>query len=246
MLKTNYEIEVIVHGSPAKEYLHDNKYYIEGREGSAFSIRMKNNSGQRALFIPTVDGLSVMNGKEASFKSRGYIIDAYQSVTIDGWRTSDDKIAEFFFSSASQSYANKMGKAGNLGVIGCAVFKEKPTTRDPEWLMCNGTGIASLGKMDLSGSDNTIMLCASQLDYSGTTTTTKGLGTGFGQEKYSPVIKVQFEKEDYPVATFSIYYNTRENLKAMGVEFKKPLYVTPSAFPNEDGYCEKPSLKQII
>ena len=71
-------------------------------------------------------------------------------------------------------------------------------------------------------------------------TSSAGLGTGFGQDKYSPVTTVDFEKEGSPSEVFSIYYNTRENLEAIGVEFRRAVYVTPSAFPNEDGYCERP------
>ena len=74
------------------------------------------------------------------------------------------------------------------------------------------------------------------LDYS----PSEGLGTGFGEDKYSPITKVDFEREDKVSEVFSIYYNTRENLEALGIEFRKPVYVAPSAFPKEDGYCERP------
>jgi len=125
MLKSTFEFEVLVNGHPAKEFYHKGNSYIEGKEGSKFSLRMRNNSSNKALFVPTVDGLSIMDGKEASFDSRGYIVPAYDAITIDGWRTSDDKVAEFFFASPKSSYAKKMHKGNNLGVIGCAVFKER-------------------------------------------------------------------------------------------------------------------------
>jgi hypothetical protein len=265
MLKSNFEFEVLVHGSSAKEYYHQGGTYIEGKEGARFSLRMRNNSGSRALFVPTVDGLSIMNGKEGSFKSRGYIVGARDSVTIEGWRTSDDKIAEFFFSSPKQSYAQKMAKGSNIGVIGCAVFKEKEQewhhvgysavssgtknipTNTPDWTLTTssqnpkttlrgiGGSSADFGSASLSVSaSNTSSAFMSMVNVGA------GLGTGFGKDKYSPTIGVTFDREDYPAETFSIYYNTRENLKAMGVEFKKPVYTAPSAFPNEDGYCERP------
>lgn len=268
MLKSNYEFEVIVHGSAAKEYYHRGSHYIEGKEGSTFSIRMRNNSSTRCLFVPTIDGLSVMNGKEASFKSRGYIVNAYSSETISGWRTSDDKVSEFFFSTPKQSYAKRMGKGGNLGVIGCAIFKEQykepeviiktvhihhdhhgsgcqcpkccPWLNGPQW-----STYKTSTKSSLSMQASTSAINIASLASSGTSNMYRaeaGLGTGFGQDKYSPVISVDFDKESSPVETFNIFYNTRERLAEMGIEFKKPLYVTrsPSAFPNENGYCERP------
>lgn len=272
----------MIHGHGANEYYHDGRNYIEGKKGGKFSLRMKNNSSERALFIPTVDGLSIMNGKEASYKSRGYIVDAYDSTTITGWRTSDDKVAEFFFAAPGESYATKVKKDGNIGVIGCAVFKEKekekiriverivkekeyipypaypPYPYQPHWWFGTSAGgsitytssQAGLGASAtcLSASNTggaqsvNCMYSAQSNGASGSNVkeVNAGLGTGFGQEVYSPVTTVSFDKEDHPAAVFTLYYNTRDNLAAMGVEFKKAVYVAPSAFPNEDGYCARP------
>jgi hypothetical protein len=124
MLKSSYEVEILINGKPAKEFFHDGKTYIEGREGTRFSIKLRNNSYSRKLFVPTIDGLSVMNGEEGSYKSSGYIVQGYSSITIDGWRTSDKEVAEFYFSSPEGSYRKKMDKGNNLGLIGVAVFDE--------------------------------------------------------------------------------------------------------------------------
>ena len=125
MIKQNYEMEVFVHGKPIKEYIHQNKIYIEGRKNSAFSIKLRNNSSEKALFVLTIDGLSVLDGKDASFDSRGYIINGYDSMTVNGWRMNDNEVAQFFFSSPDESYRKRMSKGNNLGVIGLAVFTEK-------------------------------------------------------------------------------------------------------------------------
>lgn len=124
MYKSSYEVEILINGKPAKEYRHEDKVYIEGRQGTRFSIKIRNNSFSRKLFVPTVDGLSVMNGEEGSYKSSGYIVKGYDSITIDGWRTSDKDVAEFFFSSPEGSYRKEMDKGNNIGMIGVAVFDE--------------------------------------------------------------------------------------------------------------------------
>lgn len=125
MQKANYEVEILVNGKPVKEYFHDGKVYIEGKKGTKFSLKLKNNSWSRKLFIPTVDGLSIIDGKEGSFDSSGYIVPAHSTVTIDGWRVSNKEVAEFFFSDEKDSYSKKKGKGNNIGVIGVAVFEEK-------------------------------------------------------------------------------------------------------------------------
>jgi len=257
MLKSNFEFEVLIHGSSTKEYYHNGSYYIEGKKGSTFSIRMKNNSNKKALFVPTVDGLSVISGKEGSFKSQGYIVSAYDSITIDGWRTSDSKVSQFFFSSPEKSYAVKIDKGGNLGVIGCVVYREKekepiqivekifkeyipyipwtPSINDSWNVFTSSTpspSATSCSYHTSSTTDNSVR--------GNNVNQLQGLGTGFGEDKYSPITKVEFEREDSPKEVFSLFYNTKENLEKIGVEFKKPVYVAPSAFPNEEGYCKRP------
>lgn len=125
MLRGNFEVQILVNGNPVKEYYKDGQVYVEGREGQKYSIKIRNMGYNRILAVPTVDGLSVMDGKPASFDSNGYIIDGYDSLTIDGWRTSDKEVAEFFFSCHDHAYAELKGKGGNQGVIGVAVFNEK-------------------------------------------------------------------------------------------------------------------------
>jgi hypothetical protein len=278
-------MEVLVNGKPVQEYLHESKTYIEGKEGTEFSLRLKNNSGHRVLFVPTIDGLSVMDGKEASFNSRGYIVDSYSSDTIDGWRTSDDDVAKFFFSKLKESYAAKSGKSGNQGVIGCAVFEENDRSVEIKhihihrparmWGLCNwcckyhwsdepcypiqqftfysGTGYTLTGStMGSSMTVNTVSMNASNSSNSLNASASNAnqqlsdqmqdtsLGTGLGDEKYSPVRTVEFDRKATPSVVFNIFYNTRKNLEAMGVQFKKPLKASPSAFPKESGYCEPP------
>jgi hypothetical protein len=122
---SNYEFDVLVRGKPITKYRHEQNLYIEGRPGSEFIIRIKNNTARRILAIISVDGLSVMDGKEASYESGGYVIDPFDSLKIPGWRLDDESVAKFRFAHKKKSYAQKGGKPGNIGVIGCAVFEEE-------------------------------------------------------------------------------------------------------------------------
>lgn len=286
MKKSNYEFDIVVNGSPLKEYYHDRKYYVEGKKETEFSLRIRNNGSAKIVAIPSVDGLSVMNGKQASFKSNGYIINGYDSLTIDGWRTSDKDVAKFYFSDPENSYSKRKGDGNNLGIIGLAIFQEKyniqrefedlkkeidkkfpplipwPTIpidpcpcprRYPWWsepfITWGGSSITYTN----NGTNQTMLLSASSGENNVVNSSvdkaykkneqTKGqwqeLGTGWGESKKSEVVSVNFDREDNPSATFEIYYNTRKQLEEIGIDFsKKPVYVTPQAFPGQ--YCEPP------
>lgn len=100
--------------------------FVEGKKDSSYSLVVKNVCHSRLEVVLSVDGLSVMDGVEASVKQRGYIIDPGRTLVVKGFRTSVDAVAAFKFSTVDQSYANQLhGKSRNVGVIGMAVFTEK-------------------------------------------------------------------------------------------------------------------------
>jgi len=118
-------LEIRVHGRPVREYHHNSEIWIEGRKGSDFTLRIANLTAKRVLGVPVIDGLSVMNGEEASYDSGGYVLNPFQFMEIPGWRLDNDKVASFRFNKTGKSYAGKTGKPQNIGVIGCAFFEEK-------------------------------------------------------------------------------------------------------------------------
>ena len=270
MRKSNYEFEILVNGHAVREYSHKERTYIEGRKGQNYVIKIRNNGSRRILAIPTVDGLSVLDGKTADYSSPGYIVDGYSSLTVKGWRRSDDEVAEFFFSTNDDSYSASMGKGGNQGVIGVAVFREKE--KDPivkytiiDHHHCNIYGCphcwpihwyhtssgTSSGSVNLTATNtsNTFQMKSEEAalskqmkDFDGAAAASQvkqDLGTGWGDTLRDRVQRVEFEKEKVPDAVFEIYYNTREQLQALGVDFDTQIkYITPSAFPG--GYCEPP------
>lgn len=107
-------------------YKGSGRRFVEGNKGGSYSIVVKNRSKSRLEIVASVDGLDVQDGKAASYAKRGYIIDPDETLEIDGFRTSHDKVAAFKFSSVSNSYANmRHGETQNVGVVGIAVFTEK-------------------------------------------------------------------------------------------------------------------------
>jgi hypothetical protein len=240
MQKQNVEIEVLVNGKPVREYDHKGNVFIEGRKGTQFSLRLKNNSSSRKLFVPSIDGLSVLNGENASFDSSGYIVNGYSSITIDGWRKSDTHVAQFYFSSPKESYGKRTGKGQNLGIIGCAVFEEKTYTRQNDLLYKGTYGTTDLPfKPYPIFGDGTLDISKYKTVYTSSAlcSASAGIGTGWGQEKYSAVTTVTFERSGSPTV-LEIQYNTRENLAKLGIRFNKDLQVAPQAFPSQ--YCKPP------
>jgi hypothetical protein len=121
-----YSVEVLVDGVPAPTFWHQEQTYVMGRRGERYVVRVVNHTGRRVEAVLSVDGRDVLGGKTADFRrDRGYLVPAWGSVDIDGWRLSQQDVAAFRFTSVRDSYAARMGSARNVGVIGVAVFPER-------------------------------------------------------------------------------------------------------------------------
>ena len=92
--------------NPADEYYHNNSSWIEGREGNSYTIDIRNNTYNRVLFVISVDGLDIIEGKPAGLNSQGYIVNANSVCSIPGWKLTNTAAAEFFFSRSRDSYVN--------------------------------------------------------------------------------------------------------------------------------------------
>jgi hypothetical protein len=112
-------------GSPLQGFSSGSNTYVVGSAGDRYTIQIRNNTGSRFEAVTTVDGLDVINGRTGSLSNRGYIVNGFSTVEIDGWRRSTDTVAAFRFGKVSQSYAGKKGEDRNVGVIGVAVFEEQ-------------------------------------------------------------------------------------------------------------------------
>ncbi len=121
-----YEMTVLVDGAPAATYQYGGGTYILGQLGARYTLRVSNHTGRRVEAVVSVDGRDAIDGRPADFRGkRGYLIPAWGSVDIDGWRISRSQAAAFRFSSVPDSYAARTGNAREVGVIGVAVFPER-------------------------------------------------------------------------------------------------------------------------
>ena len=129
-----YELQVLTSGAPARTFRHQGETFVLGHLGERYTLRVVNHSGRRVEAVVSVDGRDVIDGKPGDWHGkRGYLVPAWSSVDIDGWRISQREAAAFRFSTVSDSYAAKTGNAREVGVIGVAIFPERwyPSPRPP-------------------------------------------------------------------------------------------------------------------
>ncbi len=120
-------------GEALPVYRHHGRQYVVGQPGNEYAVRIRNCTDRRVLAVVSVDGVNVVTGETASPDQSGYVLEPGGYVNIQGWRKDLSRTAAFYFSDPSDSYAARTGRPADLGVIGVALFPERPVERQG-WL----------------------------------------------------------------------------------------------------------------
>lgn len=234
-------------GSTLEVHAKDGQRYVVGTPGHEYSVRIRNNSSGRILAVTSVDGVNVVSGETASPDQPGYVIDAWGSVEIAGWRRSLERTAAFYFTDLGDSYAARTGRPTNVGVVGLAVFREREAAIvHRQWrdkIAADDTAGRERG--DAAASSAAALQPGVPQNQGADAANAEGavraeshaiaskLGTGFGRGETSYAQRVRFERaSDAPAETVAIQYDRRESLIAMGV-LPSPRYAQrmPDPFP---------------
>ncbi|HKO50218.1 MAG TPA: hypothetical protein VJV79_20950 [Polyangiaceae bacterium] len=124
-------------GNSLATFVKDGRTFLLGEPGLRYNIRVRNPTGQRVEAVVSVDGRDAMSGQPGDYvNQRGYVIPAYGSLLVEGFRRSMEEVAAFRFTSPEDSYSSRLGTPQNVGVIGVAFFAERvhppaPVSRRP-------------------------------------------------------------------------------------------------------------------
>lgn len=228
-------------------YEHRGDLWVAGHPGANYAVMLRNQVGERLMAVVSVDGVNVVSGETASFDQTGYVISPYQRYDVNGWRKSDREVAAFNFTKLRDSYAARTGRPFDVGVIGVAIFRERPYIRRHE---------EEPRGRDYSSRDRRVS--PQEADRNTAEGRAYGkmapemqaapaprLGTGHGEREDSWVGHTNFERRSSsPDEIISIRYDSRANLVARGIipRHRHPYNRRPDAFPGETqpGYVPDP------
>jgi hypothetical protein len=231
----------------AAEHLQRDTVYVEGKRGQRYVLRARNTGDLRIEVIPTVDGLDVHSGKDASFAQRGLILPARASFDFEGFRLSSSDVATFRFGGVEQSYASQIGKPRNVGVIGVAVFEEKPAP--PPRPAVPVPPQSSFGPPPPGGAPPPSpgaparsRAAPGAAPSPAPSPAPSGLGTSFGEKRTSVVGSTQFERRtESPVGVAALRYEDRDGLRALGIDVDGlARRETANPFPAESQFAKPP------
>jgi hypothetical protein len=189
-------------GMALRTVMHHGRTFVAGERGQRYAVALTNNTAQRLEVVVTVDGRDVVTGRRGDVRrQRGYVLAPFQTIEIEGFRTSLARVAAFRFADVPDSYAARRGHARDAGTIGVAVFQEK---RRP--MMKKAPSAARGG-------------AAPSAPRTSDDRSRQELGTEFGEGRTSVVREVAFVRMNPSRPDFStaLFYDSAHGLAARGI-----------------------------
>lgn len=120
------DVQVLVDGRPVNEHAARGRRYVEAVKGAEYELRISNPLPVRVAVALSVDGLNTIDARRTTrWEASKWIIEPYQTITISGWQMSSARARRFYFTSEPDSYAAKLGRASDMGVISAVFFRER-------------------------------------------------------------------------------------------------------------------------
>ena len=167
-----------------EKYMPDSRLRITARQGERYSIRVTNTSRNRVALTISVDGLNIISGQRSygSSNESMYVLNPGQTGEFSGWRSGMSHVQRFYFTSAGDSYAGRLGQSDQLGLIRIVAWRER---RPVVYLPYDSLRKSEAESKSLAES---------------------APGTGYGESSWSPVSETDFNPESYPGQTVEIKY----------------------------------------
>lgn len=210
-------------------YRHRGQDWVAGTPGHRYAVRLTNTTGERVLVVLSVDGVNAVSGQTAAPSQAGYVLGPWESADIAGWRKSLDAIAQFVFTALPDSYAARTGRPDNVGVVGIAVFRERPPYRrslpSAPPVAPAGAQAKSMRAPAAASADRAMAMEAMP----------QSIGTGHGQREWAPIGQTAFIRASTtPQQVSQLRYDSIDALVAMGVlprPYRPYVGHAPRAFP---------------
>lgn len=226
----SFDVEVVAEGYTLDALYGRGRRYVEAREGSEYELVVRNPLPVRVAVSLSVDGLNTIDARRASaWDSSKWVIEPYGTVRIKGWQTSSSSARRFYFTTERDSYAAKLGRASDLGVITAVFYREAAprravTPRPPRPYYEEDDGADRRGRSE-APADRQPRANESAKGGESAGATAQGrpryddgyAATGMGRSTRYDVDWIQMNLERTPAAEITIRYEYRDALVRLGV-----------------------------
>jgi len=215
--RADCNLTVLTDGTPRPTYFARGTTYIEALRGREYSLQISNPMPYRVAVALSVDGLNTIDAKHTDgWNASKWVLDPYETVTIDGWQVSESSARRFYFTGERNSYGASLGQTENLGVIEAIFYREhvQNILEEREFSAPAAPRSGVLGQSKESD------------DYA---------ATGMGDRTRHDVTTINIDLDPHPIRSVRLRYEFRPQLVKLGV-----LSASPSPLERREkarGFC---------
>ncbi|HEY9403946.1 MAG TPA: hypothetical protein VIQ24_14890, partial [Pyrinomonadaceae bacterium] len=227
-IQEGFGVEVLAGGEAREKYPARGRVYVEAVEGEEYTLRLSNPLPVRVAVALSVDGLNTIDARRTSARDASkWVIPPYGSITVGGWQMSSTRARRFYFTNERDSYANRIGRPSDMGVITAVFFRERRNRAEiyqpprPHESQPRGADRSESKRSTQSGnappSASTARGSASGRVMRTPEADDEYAGTGIGRSVTNDVWSVQMDLEPSPAAELTLRYEFRDALVRLGV-----------------------------
>src|SRR5262245_42459972 len=121
-----FEVQVLVGGRALSQETAGRERRVEAVAGAEYELRLTNPLPERVAVAVSVDGLNVIDARHTTPWDAGkWVIHPHGTLTISGWQMSSERARRFTFTTERDSYATRIGRPGDFGVISAVCDREQ-------------------------------------------------------------------------------------------------------------------------
>jgi hypothetical protein len=219
----SFGVEVLAGGGPLEVIYGRGRRYVEAREGEEYELLVRNPLPVRVAVALSVDGLNTIDARRTSaWEASKWVVEPYGTIRVSGWQMSSTRARRFYFTTERDSYAARLGRASDLGVITAVFFREyaprpRPVTPPPYY---------EPGPRERSGAqqENDMRAESAERKSRGGAAATRPprddegyAATGIGRSVGHSVEWIQMPLERTPAAELTVRYEYRDALVRLGL-----------------------------
>lgn len=232
-VREQFGVEVLAGGAARDQYPARGRVYVEAVEGEEYVLRLSNPLPVRVAVALSVDGLNTIDARRTTARDASkWVIPPYGSITVGGWQMSSTRARRFYFTNERDSYANRIGRPSDTGVISAVFFRERRNRSDiflpprPHESQPRNTDRAESKSKTQAGDAPPAAAATSNAERGSASgrvvrptpeADDEYAATGIGRSVTNDVWSVQMDLEANPAAAVTLRYEFRDALVRLGV-----------------------------
>lgn len=214
-----FDVDVLVGGRPREEFRARGRRYVEAVEGAEYEVRITNPLADRVAVVLAVDGLNTIDARrDPAWEASKWVIGPYQTITLGGWQMSTTRARRFTFTTERDSYASRLGRSSDPGVITATIYRERRPVSVITPRRFGATDERVEAREAATAEAPAASASRSLRDReSSPRRDDDRAATGIGRSVRHDVRSVEMDLEPQPVAEVAIHYRYRPELLRLGV-----------------------------